>query len=442
VKRRFQVANKSWTVPQTPPSKLILPRAALAYLARALTAGAIFCAFVGLRANAAELRFQHFTIANPLPGTSYGTAGLPLADFDGDGDLDCALSRRDAHGFWWYERRTDSVWVQHLICDSTNVLQGLGAAALDVDNDGWSDLIFNQVWFKNPGTLRQKPDSRWELHEYEHSGHEVHDIIAADLNGDGRMDIATFNGKELLWYDMAHAFAITTVAKGLGHHGGISPRGAGDLDGDGDIDLVIAGAWFENPGKGVGTWKRHAWPHLEITNATYGISIRSWVTDLDGDGDNDIVYSDCDTGYSHVYWVRNEGRGTNWTRFALADPPTAPGSVEGTGSFHSLGVADFGGDGKQDVFAGEQEDPDDWKNGKLPMKPHGLKPRGVIWINSGSNPPILTPKVFQAGNPGWHDVCIGDVDGDGDIDIVSKIWNKDGPTYHADYWRNDTRPQK
>ena len=386
----------------------------------------------------ADLRWRHFVIADPLPGAAWGTAGIPLADLDHDGDLDAALSRRDAHGFFWYERRSDAVWVPHVISRSPDIFQGLGAAALDVDGDGWVDLVFDAAWFRNPGTLRGEPDSAWTVHEYEHSGHEVHDIIAADVAGNGRLDIVTFDGDQLLWYDTARDLAATTVVKGMGHHGGLAPHGAGDLDGDGDADLVIAGSWFENPGAAGGAWVRHSWPYQAIPNASYGISIRSWVVDLDGDGRQDIVYSDCDTGYGHVHWVRNDGKGLAWTRFTLPDPPASSGGVAGTGSFHSLAVADFDGDGRLDVFAGEQEDPDTMAGGKLPMKPRGLRPRGVIWVNSGVTPPTFAPLVIHEGNPGWHDVSVGDVDGDGDPDLVSKIWNKDGPTYHADYWRNDT----
>jgi hypothetical protein len=190
---------------------------------------------MALPSSAAEIKFQHFTIADPLPGKAWGTAGIPLADLDGDGDLDCALSRRDAHGFWWYERRTDSVWIQHLICNSTNIEQDLGAAALDIDNDGWTDLVFSHVWFQNPGTLKQNPDAAWLVHPFPGGGH---DILAADVDGDGRKDIVVFDGETLVWFDPTRSMVRHGVAIKLGHHGGLTPQGAGDLDGDGDIDIV------------------------------------------------------------------------------------------------------------------------------------------------------------------------------------------------------------
>jgi hypothetical protein len=393
---------------------------------------------VAFAADSTASGWTHFTICNPLPGSQWGTAGLPLVDLDKDGDLDVALSRRDAHGFYWYERRSDSNWVQHTICDAPEIEQGLGAAALDVDGDGWTDLVFSGVWFRNPGTPALRSDRPWPHHRFEGGGH---DILDADVNGDGREDIVTFDGKTLAWFDTAQNLEKIVLASEIDHHGGLTPRGAGDIDGDGDLDLVIAGSWFENPGKGRGGWSRHAWPHLGVPNASYGISIRSWVVDLDRDGSQDIVYSDCDTGNGHVYWVRNLGRGKEWNRVRLTDPPTGPGNVPGTGSWHSLAVADFDGDGDLDVFGGEQEDPDTYMTsaGKVPMKPPGLKERGVIWVNDGGQPAQFRPTTLHEDNPGWHDAAVGDVDGDGDPDLVSKIWNKDGPTYHADFWRNDRR---
>ncbi len=394
-------------------------------------------AIAGGAARPAHVKFTHFTIADPLPGKAWGTAGTPLFDLDGDGDLDTALSRRDAHGFYWYQRQSDAVWVQRLISDAAAIPQALGATGLDVDSDGWTDLVFSHAWFRNPGTLRQDPAASWTTHPFPGHGH---DLLATDVNGDKRQDVVVFDGKTLCWYNPALSMASNVVAQGLDHHGGATPQGAGDIDGDGDTDLVIAGWWYANPGRGVGAWVRHEWPHRPIPNASYGTSIRSWVVDLDRDGDQDIVYSDCDSGFGHVYFVRNEGQGAKWTLFQLPDPPTSPGNVPGTGSWHSLGIADFDRDGHIDVFAGEQEDPDTYmvSKGKLPMKPKGLKERGVIWVNAGSPSPSFAPVIIQEDNPGWHDASLGDVDGDGDVDIVSKIWNKDGPTYHADYWRNDT----
>ena len=195
--------------------------------------------------------WTHFTIADPLPGSAWGTAGPVLGDFDGDGRLDVALSRREPQEAWWFQRRQDGVWVRHTIGRSPGLEEALGAAALDIDGDGYLDLVFNRVWFKNPGNLKSNPDAPWLPEPFAGGGH---DIIAADLNGDGRLDIVTFNGKELSYFDPARGLAQTVIAKGLDHHGGIAPHGVGDLNGDGFPDVVIAGAWFENPGPTGGTW--------------------------------------------------------------------------------------------------------------------------------------------------------------------------------------------
>jgi hypothetical protein len=290
------------------------------------------------------------------------------------------------------------------------------------------------VWFRNPGGLAKNPDAPWEAHLYDGGGH---DIIAADINGDGRDDLVTYDGKVLAWYDTSKGLAKTVIADDRDEHGGIAPHGVGDLNGNGCIDIVVPGVWFENPGNGYGQWKRHRWPHEPIPNASYGTSIRSWVADINGNGLNDIVYSDCDTGCCHAYWVENRGGG-EWVRHRLPDPP----GDERTGSFHSLGVADFDADGRLEIFAGEQEDASTsmMEKGLLPMKPEGLKERGVIWVNVGGDDPKFEPVVIHEGRPGWHDAVLGDVDGNGAVDIVTKVWNTDwntgGHNYHVDYWKN------
>lgn len=381
--------------------------------------------------------WKHFYVDPILPGGSWGTGGPAVADFDGDGDLDLAISRRNTKSAYWYEQKNDSIWIQHLIGTADNLANTLGTTTFDINHDGFPDVLFNGIWFQNPGNLKENPEMPWSGNLVKAGGH---DAMNADINGDEVSDILVFDGNILAWYNASESFREYIISSGNHDHGGSAPNGFGDIDNDGDIDVIIPGFWFANAGDGV-KWEQKEWPFHPVKNASYGPSARSWVADINLDGQLDIVYAHCDTGGSHLYWVENKGNGEKWVSHQLSDPPTREGDIKGTGSFHSLIVADFNQDGKPDIFAGEQEDPDTYmeEKGKVAMKPRGLKPRGTIWYNQGGKNPGFEMYVIHVGNPGWHDAQAADIDGDGDLDIVSKIWKADGLSFHLDYWRNELK---
>lgn len=390
----------------------------------------------GYRTFSQKPAWKHFYIDKSLPGSSYGTGGPVAGDFDHDGDLDVAVSRRNTLEAYWYQRVNDSIWIPHVMGKWDYASDALGSVSIDVNHDGWLDVMFEGVWFENPANLDKNPETPWKSHYINAAGH---DAIAADMEGNGVEDIVTYDGSKLAWYNTSKPMWEWENIIDYGYHdlSGIFPHGFGDLDGDGDPDVVIPQFWFENPGNSTDRWIRHEWPFNPIPNASYGRSIRSWIADINHDGKNDIVYSNSDTGGCHLYWVENKGNGKSWESHQLSDPPVRAGDVAGTGSFHSLGVADFDQDGNLDIFAGEQEDPDQMYGNLMPMKPKGLKERGVIWYNAGGKNPEFETYVIHVDNPGWHDAKLVDIDGDGDLDIISAIWNADGPDYPLDYWRNE-----
>jgi hypothetical protein len=214
---------------------------------------------------AANLHFRHQFISRELPITERGGGdyGLTaLVDVDRDGDLDFILGGRGVKPsrLYWFEFQSSDRWVQHTV--GTDYLSDVGLAPLDVDRDGWIDLVCSGVWYRNSGKPREQPFERIAFSE---GADGAHDVLIADMNGDGRPDALTM-GDERTKLNALCWFAIPTDVRqpwtrhpiGPPVHGAITPNGAADLDGDGDLDVLRADTWFENAdGKGLG-WAVHA----------------------------------------------------------------------------------------------------------------------------------------------------------------------------------------
>jgi hypothetical protein len=193
---------------------------------------------------------------------------------------------------------------------------------------------------------------------------------------------------------------------------------------------MLTDRWFENTQKGK-HWVEHR--ILFGRRGPWGMSSRSAIKDLDGDGDSDVVIVDCDGQNSGAAWLENDGRKPPVFRARyLANK--APGT---RGSFHSLRLADLDGDGDDDLVVLEQEDPS--------ILPLGATPRWFVWENLTEGGKVrFEERVVLDARLGGHDVHVGDVDGDGDIDVVSKIWsvwsgNSNGGRVHAGWLENLTR---
>jgi len=172
---------------------------------------------------------------------------------------------------------------------------------------------------------------------------------------------------------------------------------AGDVDGDGDVDVVTGEyaissiAWYENDGASPPGWTKHI-----VGHANGAINVA--VGDVDGDGDGDVFSANLnDEGIN--FYENLGGTPPSWTRRALS----ADGGAWG------VDAADVDGDGDLDGIGGL-------------MSTTCGPPLcvGVEWYdNDGATPPNFTPRPVSPGVVGALSVHGADVDGDGDTDILS-----------------------
>ncbi len=378
--------------------------------------------------------FQHHYITQDLPGEAWSGYGCPtLADFDNDGDLDYSFSEKK--NLYWFENTGITGWEMHDV--GALSITTLGANVMDVNKDGWPDIVIGGYWFSNSKEPSTKNFTKYQYDDRIKS--EIHDIVIKDIDGDGINDVLVLGDKEgLFWYKVPEnacrnnnwerTIITLDVLKENEHiHAGFFPNGVGDLDGDGDNDIVLPDRWLENNSNGL-EWKKHQLPFGK--RGRYGLSSRSWIIDLDKDGDQDIVMTDCDQQASRIAWLESSG-GATPTFITHFLPMSALGI---RGSFHTLFVGDMDNDGDKDILTCDQEDDS--------LLPEGANPRWYIWENVSEGTHIrFVEKVILDMKLGGHDALVGDADGDGDLDIFSKVWHlwtesANNGVEHGDYIEN------
>ena len=217
---------------------------------------------------------------------------------------------------------------------------------LDVNGDGNIDFVTggwygNTIrWRENPG----EPGKEWSSHVIAETGH-VETTKGWDLDGDGIVEIVPNcpSGPLAIW-------KLDTGADGRGtgsftrYEIGQAPQGhgvgAGDIAGNGRMDLVLSNGWFEAPEK---PWEQEwTWhPDFEL----HRCSIPIIVADVNGNGLSDLII-----GYAHGYgldWFeqRIEGGKRSWIRHPI-DPYNS--------QYHDMMWIDIDGDGERELVTGKR----------------------------------------------------------------------------------------
>ena len=344
---------------------------------------------------------------------SQQTAALVL-DIDGDHINDFVVTERSqAPAVTWY-RRTQEGWSRYVLEDGPLSIEAGGSFA-DIDGDGDLDVSFggdyvsNQVWWWENPAPNFEPTTPWNRYLIKNTGsNNHHDQAFGDFDGDGQLELAIWNqhaGGKLLLAEIpqdpttTQPWPHTEIYDGADNSEGMA---VADIDGDGVDDIVGAGYWFKQAGGGTYT------ANLIVSGRSF---TRTAVGDLIPGGRPEVVIVPGDANGPLDYY---EWNGTTWDEHEVYSYV-----IHG----HSVAVGDVNLDGHQDIFVAEMGSPGDGANCDS-------------WIFYGDSAGNFDQQTVSTGVAN-HESRLDDLDGDGDLDILSKPYNYGAP--RIDVFLNNTR---
>jgi protein involved in polysaccharide export with SLBB domain len=276
---------------------------------------------------------------------------LALADVNEDGLADIVFSvQRQSSGIRVLANRGERRWEPGRSPVEINRYEGLRTG--DINGDGHTDIVAAnassdvqggiQVWLGNGR-------GEWAPGPSPTVTGTFMDVVLADVNGDGRLDIAGsswgLQGSVRVWVNAPGGGWTALAPFGRGNFYGVN---AADINGDGHLDL-IAGTYKDGLrlflGDGQGGFREDAAARsgLNPDAADADPETSFWQAlpvDVDGDGRLDIVAGSLDNGGLRA-WLNHGEQG--WVPLIDAYPTI--------GNYYGLAAADLNGDGRPDIGA-------------------------------------------------------------------------------------------
>jgi len=282
----------------------------------------------------------------------------------------------------------------------TGAMMRMGAIA-DLDGDGKLDLIGTNdnnylSIFRNTATVGKMSASSFASELRVPTGIRPYSVAAGDLDGDGKIDLVVANntdGTVSILHNTSEIGGIVFQSIGDLPCGGF-PQGVAiaDIDGDGKPDVIVS-----SQDGGIAVLRNQSvGDSLAFSSAVYFMPPNGCggmaVADLDGDGLPDIVAAN---GYSTVSVFRNTSAPGN-IAFAPSTDLTGPPSV------YSIAIGDLNGDGKLDIVAGS----------------NGENLVSAFRNTSATGTISFGPRVdYAPGSLSWN-LALGDLYGNGMLDLV------------------------